>query len=125
MAPRAPRGKPQAAQAKDEKKQDEEEKKTDETQKAEKEKQDNPAWNNLYGAFELVTNNRRRNQIIIIKDLIFKIKEKFNKEFEERSAERQRLIETINEKNNRIKEIYETLKNEGEYTKPRVNPLEK
>ena len=97
----------------------------EEAQKFEKEKQDNPAWNNLYGAFELVTNNRKRNQIIIIKDLIFKIKEKFNKEFEFLSHERQRLIDTINEKNTRIKEIYETLKYDHELLKPRVNPLEK
>jgi len=72
-----------------------------------------------------VTNNRKRNQIIIIKDLIFKIKEKFNKEFEFLSHERQRLIDTINEKNTRIKEIYETLKYDHELLKPRVNPLEK
>lgn len=72
-----------------------------------------------------MTNNRKRNQIIIIKDLIFKIKEKFNKEFEALSVERQRLVDNINEKNTRIKEIYETLKNEGELTKPKINPLEK
>jgi len=99
--------------------------KNEEAQKAEKEKNENPAWNNLYGAFELVTNNRKRSQILIMKDLIFKIKERFNKEFEALSHERQRLIDMVNEKNNRIREIYETLKYDNELFKPRVNPLEK
>jgi len=125
MAPRVVRGKPQATQAKTEdKKENDDDKKNEEAQKSEKEKNENPAWNNLYGAFELVTNNRKRNQIVIMKDLIFKIKERFNKEFELLSAERQRLIDTINEKNNRIKEIYETLKYDNELFKARVNPLE-
>lgn len=59
-----------------------------------------------------------------MKDLIFKIKERFNKEFENLSHERQRLIDMVNEKNNRIREIYETLKYDHELFKPRVNPLE-
>ena len=59
-----------------------------------------------------------------MKDLIFKIKERFNKEFESLSHERQRLIDMVNEKNNRIREIYETLKYDHELFKPRVNPLE-
>lgn len=39
-------------------------------------------WDYLYGAFELFTNNRKRNQIYFIQNIIYKIKQEFNKEFE-------------------------------------------
>lgn len=39
-------------------------------------------WDYLYGAFELFTNNRKRNQIYFIQNVIYKIKQEFNKEFE-------------------------------------------
>lgn len=36
----------------------------------------------LYGALELFTNNRKRNQIILLHNIIFNIKKEFNTEFE-------------------------------------------
>lgn len=39
-------------------------------------------WDYLYGAFELFTNNRKRNQIYFIQNIIYRIKQEFNKEFE-------------------------------------------
>lgn len=43
-------------------------------------------WNFLYGALELFTNNRKRNQIKLLHNIIFQIKEEFNKEFEKTMA---------------------------------------
>jgi len=38
-------------------------------------------WDFLYSALELFTNNRKRNQMVLLHNIIFKIKEEFNKEF--------------------------------------------
>jgi len=39
-------------------------------------------WDYLYGSLELFTNNRKRNQIVLIHNIIFCVKEEFNKEFD-------------------------------------------
>jgi hypothetical protein len=89
-----------------------------------KDRLENPAWDNLYGAFDLISNNRKRTQIVILKDLIFRIKEKFNKEFDDLVNSRQNQCEVINEKNNRIKEIQENLSVAPDVFKPKGNIFE-
>lgn len=54
-----------------------------------KEGEDFNEWEYLYGAFELFTENRKRNQIIMIENVIFKIKDTFNNEFEKMMSQRQ------------------------------------
>ena len=105
------------------KKEEDVEKKVDENSK--KVKEDTTDWEYLYGAFELFTDNRRRNQTIIIKNLIFKIKEKFNKEFEKLINYRQSQVDNINEKNNRIKEILKELKINADLFEPKKTLMEK
>ena len=72
-------------------KEDEEKKKQEEAlkqeanlqvQKAKKGPDDLGDWDYLYGAFELFTNNRKRNQIYFIQNVIYRIKQEYNKEFE-------------------------------------------
>ena len=38
-------------------------------------------WDYLYGAFELFSNNRKRNQIYMLQNIIYSIKQQFNKEY--------------------------------------------
>ena len=82
----------QATKKEEEKaKEDEEKKKQEEAlkqeanlqvQKQKKGPDDLGDWDYLYGAFELFTNNRKRNQIYFIQNVIYKIKQEYNKEFE-------------------------------------------
>jgi len=116
---------PQKKVVTEEEEKKEEEKKNEQEDKEKKEKEENPEWDFIYGAFDLFTPNRKRTQIQILKNIIFRIKEKFNKEFEALVAARHQQVETINEKNNRIKEILETLQQEVILFKPRVNIFEK
>lgn len=60
----------------------------------------------LYSVFELFANNAKRNQILMIRNLIFKIKETFNNEFDALLLQRQSSVDIINDKNKRIAEIY-------------------
>ena len=53
-------------------------------------------WNDIYGSFELFTNNRKKSQKIILRELLFKIKEKFNKEFESIIALRTQQVNIVN-----------------------------
>ena len=82
----------QATKKEEEKAKEEEEKKKQEealkqeatllAQKAKKGPDDLADWDYFYGAFELFTNNRKRNQIYFIQNVIYKIKQEYNKEFE-------------------------------------------
>ena len=82
----------QAAKKEEDRVKEEEEKKKQEdalkleanlqVQKQKKGPDDLNEWDYLYGAFELFTNNRKRNQIYFIQNVIYKIKQEFNKEFE-------------------------------------------
>ena len=49
-------------------------------------------WDFLYGSFELFTENRKRNQIILVNNVIFNIKRAFNKEFEDMVKKRQTFV---------------------------------
>jgi hypothetical protein len=81
-------------------------------------------WDYLYGALELFTHNRKRNQIVMLQDIIFRIKESFNKEFEDLMKKRQNQIDAIGEKNKRIIEILQELKKEPDVFKAKPNMLE-
>jgi len=62
-------------------------------------------WSLLYNSFELYSDNSKRNQIVMMKHLIMRIKETFNKEFEKLLKYRQNQGDMINDKNKRIEEI--------------------
>lgn len=67
-------------------------------------------WDFLYSQLELYSNNQKRNQIIMIQNIIHSIKEEFNIEFELASKQRMQQIESIVEKNKRMLEIQTDLK---------------
>lgn len=67
-------------------------------------------WSLLYSSFELFNSNSKRNQIIMMKNIINLIKKSFNKEFTKLLKFRQNQNEMINDKNKRIIEICEELK---------------
>lgn len=59
-------------------------------------------WSLLYNSFELYSDNAKRNQIVMMKHMIIRIKETFNKEFEKIMKLRQNQSDLINDKNKRI-----------------------
>ncbi|XP_057306385.1 cilia- and flagella-associated protein 43-like [Hydractinia symbiolongicarpus] len=59
----------------------------------------------LQTQFELHTKNQKRNQIVLLKDCIIRIKEAFNETFEEVYNAKIQEIRKINERNTRIKKI--------------------
>ena len=73
---------------------------------------------------ELFSSNSKRNQISMLKNIIFKIKSCFNKEFDKMLHFRQQQVEIINEKNKRIAEIYEDLKRPADLVQCKKNVLE-
>ncbi|KRX02904.1 WD40-repeat-containing domain [Pseudocohnilembus persalinus] len=81
-------------------------------------------WKYLYGALELFTNNRKRNQIRLLHNIIFSVKEEFNKEFEKCMAQRSKELDQIQDRNKKIEEIYLELHKEPEYQEIKQNILE-
>lgn len=82
-------------------------------------------WDYLYGAMELFTNNRKRNQIVLLSNIIFKIKEEFNQEFTKVFQFRANSLDNIIEKNKRIVEILDELHSKkNEIFEPKKNILE-
>lgn len=73
---------------------------------------------------DLFTNNRKRNQIILLQNIIFKIKEEFNKEFDKMTSSRQVQVDMIVEKNKRIEEILNELHRYEDVFEPNKNLLE-
>lgn len=117
------------AEKKDEKKEEKGKKKKEEEAVVEKGEQqeeivNEEEWGLLYTAFELFSNNAKRNQILMMQNLIVKIKEAFNKEFEKLMKYRQNQNEMINDKNKRIVEICEELKKGNEVILGNANILE-
>jgi hypothetical protein len=74
--------------------------------------------------FELFSNNRKRNQMVLIGNIIFNIKRAFNVEFEKAMQGRQSELDNINERNKRIAEILNELKKPVELFHPKKNILE-
>jgi WD40 repeat protein len=82
------------------------------------------SWDLIYEPFELYTDSRKRMQIEMIQDIVFKLKGEFNKEFENFQKFKDDQIFNIQERNNRITEILEDLKREEELFEPKSHPLE-
>ena len=83
------------------------------------------SWELLYEPFELYTDARKRMQIEILEDIIFLIKEEFNKEFIEfQKMKEDQIIFRIGEKNGRIKEILDELMTTAELYEPKQSLLE-
>ncbi|CAF1677938.1 unnamed protein product, partial [Didymodactylos carnosus] len=59
----------------------------------------------LYSQFELYTIEQKWTQIALIQDLIYKLKEAFNREFEEVHQKKLQELAKIRERNTRIKQI--------------------
>lgn len=114
---------------KEEKKEEKGKKKKEEEQAADKaelveEIFNEEEWSLLYNSFELFTDNAKRNQIVMMKHMMLRIKETFNREFEKVMKLRQNQNEIINDKNKRIEEICEELKKTSEVVRGRRNILE-
>jgi WD40 repeat protein len=122
---RNPRGRKKqgGAQMKDD---DADENQTDSSdQEAEVDDEGKQDWDNMYGAFELFTTKRKRSQVMFLKNIIFKIKKSFNREFEAFFKNRTKQIEWINEQNILIQELLGRLEKVEENFKPALNIIEK
>ena len=60
----------------------------------------------FYNQFEVYSCEQKWMQILLIQDAIYKIKENFNKEFEQVMQRKQQELAKVKEKNQRIKQIY-------------------
>lgn len=79
----------------------------------------------IYEPFDLYTDVRKRNQIELIKGVIFQLKRNFNQEFNQLEQFKEERIFDIREKNAQIQELLENLKQEEETEEPETNhPLE-
>lgn len=81
-------------------------------------------WDYMYGALDLFTPKRKKMQIMILKNLILKIKRRFNKEFEYFLQLRNDQIEMIHERNIQINEILEKLERTEPDFEPKPNIIE-
>ena len=78
----------------------------------------------LYGSFELFTAGRKRMQILLLQDVIFQLKEEFNAEFETLEKQKEQQTEQIIDKNSRIRELLEELKERRDIFEPPERPEE-
>jgi hypothetical protein len=67
----------------------------------------------FYHQFELFTREQKMMQVTLIEDALYKIKENFNKEFEQVLQRKQQEMAKIKEKNARLKQIYIDLAEES------------
>ena len=80
--------------------------------------------NLFYHQFELFTREQKWMQIALIQDAIFKIKENFNKEFEQIMARKNQEIAKIKEKNQRLKQIFIDLNEDKHLAEPEFGDAE-
>lgn len=78
----------------------------------------------FYHQFELYTREQKWMQIILIQDAIFRIKENFNKEFEQVIQRKNQEIGKIREKNQRLKQIYIDLNEDKSLGEPQLSDAE-
>jgi hypothetical protein len=78
----------------------------------------------IYEPFELYSDIKKRNQIELIKAVIFQMKEDFNKEFSDLKQNKLDQEFAIQDKNEQIKELLENLKQEEELFTPEPHQLE-
>ncbi|CAF2528282.1 unnamed protein product [Rotaria sp. Silwood2] len=79
----------------------------------------------LYNQFELYTHEQKWTQIVLLNDLIYKIKEAFNKEFENVYQRKLQELAKIREKNTRIKQINADLDDTSPVWEPDLTEKEK
>ena len=80
--------------------------------------------NLLYSQFELYTREQKWMQIVLIQDAIYRIKDNFNKEFEQIMMRKNNEIAKIREKNQRLKQIYIDLSEEKQIPEPQFGDAE-
>lgn len=80
--------------------------------------------NLFYHQFELYTREQKWIQIALIQDAIFRIKENFNKEFEQVMQRKNQEIAKIKEKNQRLKQIYIDLNDDKQLGEPQFGDSE-
>lgn len=79
----------------------------------------------LYEQFEIFTDEQKWTQIALLNDLIFKIKEAFNKEFESVYQKKLQELAKIRERNTRIKQIHADLDDATPVWEPDLTEKEK
>ncbi|XP_072041951.1 LOW QUALITY PROTEIN: cilia- and flagella-associated protein 43-like [Amphiura filiformis] len=79
----------------------------------------------FYSQFELHTRQQKRNQIVLLQDAIYRIKDTFNKAFDEVYKQREQEIARIGEKNQRITKILEDLMSTEGMWQPQMDSFEK
>ena len=79
----------------------------------------------LYHQFELYTHDQKWTQISLLNDLIYKIKEAFNKEFEVAYQRKLQELAKIRERNTRIKQINSDLDDRSPVWEPDLTEREK
>lgn len=80
---------------------------------------------NLYDQMELHTREQKINQIVLLQDIIYQIKEAFNKQFDAVCKQKEQEIARVKEKNLRIKEIIPELGLEEKVLEPSFTDDEK
>lgn len=80
--------------------------------------------NLFYSQFELYTREQKWMQIVLIQDAIYRIKENFNKEFEQVMQRKNHEIAKIREKNQRLKQIYIDLNEDKQLPEPKFGDAE-
>lgn len=78
----------------------------------------------LYEAFELYTDQRKRAQIELIREVIFELKRDYNKEFSTLENYKAEMIYVIKEKNEQIVELQVNLKQNMDVYVEKKHPLE-
>jgi len=79
----------------------------------------------LYDQFDLYTHDQKWTQIVLLNDLIYKIKEAFNKEFETVHQRKLQELAKIRERNTRIKQINSDLDDSTPVWEPDLTEKEK
>ena len=64
----------------------------------------------LYDPFQIVTSNRKVTQLVIIQNLIFEEMNKFNIEFDDMLSKKVNLVQSLEEKNKRIRQLIRILR---------------
>lgn len=78
----------------------------------------------FYNQFEIRSVEQKWMQIILIQDAVYRIKENFNREFEQVMQRKHQEIGKVKEKNARLKQIYIDLNEEKELKEPALSDIQ-
>lgn len=78
----------------------------------------------FYNQFEIHSAEQKWMQILLLNDAIYRIKENFNKEFDQVMQRKLQEIAKVKEKNQRIKQIYSDLNDEKPLPEPTLSDIE-